>query len=166
MSKENSSFVTEKLQEKFKSLKFDYSDYLGDETIKINKDNLVSVITFLKNNSDLDFDMLVDMTCVDYMGDDERFEMVYHLYSVKKNKRIRVKSRVSEDDVSIDSLVKLYKIANWFEREVWDMYGIEFNGHPNLTRILLYEEFEGHPLRKDYPRLKEQPRITFRDQEK
>ena len=166
MDKKNNSLIVKKLEEKFKTLKFDYSDYLGDETISVKRDDLISVISFLKKDPELLFDMLLDLTCVDYKGEGERFEMVYHLQSMKDYKRIRIKVRVPEDNPSIDSLVELYKIANWFEREVWDMYGIKFNGHPDLRRILLYEEFKGHPLRKDYPRLKEQPRVAYRNQEK
>ncbi len=82
-----------------------------------------------------------------------------YLYSLNNNARLRVKIPVSEDDCSIDSIWSLWKTANWYEREVWDLYGIKFKGHPDLRRILLYEEFKGHPLRKDYPINKRQPLI-------
>ena len=85
--------------------------------------------------------------------------MVYHFYSLKHNDRLRVKVPVSEDDCTIDSVSSLWKTANWYEREVWDLYGIKFNDHPDMRRILLYEEFKGHPLRKDYPINKRQPLI-------
>ena len=97
---------------------------------------------------------------VDYMDrKSQRFEVVYHFYSSKHNHRVRLKIPVDEDDCLVDTLCPLYKSANWFEREVWDLYGIKFKGHPNMKRILLYEEFKGHPLRKDYPVNKRQPLI-------
>jgi NADH-quinone oxidoreductase subunit C len=89
--------------------------------------------------------------------------MVYHLYSVPKNKRLRVKARLGEKAPEIATLNELWPSANWMEREVWDLYGIRFAGHPDLRRILLYEEFEGHPLRKDYAKEKRQPLVGPRN---
>jgi NADH-quinone oxidoreductase subunit C len=88
---------------------------------------------------------------------EHRFEVVCHFYSLRHNHRLRVKVPVSEDDPSLDSVTSLWNSADWFEREVWDMFGVRFKGHPNLKRILMYEPFEGHPLRKDYPVNKRQP---------
>ena len=88
-----------------------------------------------------------------------RFEVVYHFYSLARSRRVRVKVPLTEAEPAVDSLVPLWQSANWFEREVWDMYGIRFTGHPNLKRLLMYEPFEGHPLRKDYPVAKRQPLI-------
>ena len=88
-----------------------------------------------------------------------RFEVVYHFFSLPIRHRLRLKVRVEESDMIVHSLTSLWASANWFEREVWDMYGIRFQGHPNLKRILMYEEFQGHPLRKDYPINKRQPLI-------
>ena len=85
--------------------------------------------------------------------------MVYHLYSLPHNHRLRLKVSVEEDDARVPSAVPLWPIANWFEREVWDMFGIRFDGHPDLRRLLMYEDFQGHPLRKDYPVNKRQPLI-------
>ena len=103
---------------------------------------------------------MMDITAVDYLERKPvRFEVVYHLYSLQFNHRIRVKVPVAEEDCKVDSVVTLYKTANWYEREIWDLYGVKFNGHPNMTRILLYEGFKGHPLRKDYPINKRQPLI-------
>ena len=93
------------------------------------------------------------------VGEAFRFEVVYHLYSLTHNHRLRVRVPVDDRDPSVASVTGLWPAANWFEREVWDMYGVTFSGHPNLTRILMYEEFEGHPLRKDYPINKRQPLI-------
>ncbi len=159
------NIFVKKLKEKFPSIEFENERQHDFDIIKVPRDRLFSVIKFFKEDPDLDCDMLVDLTCVDYLGEEPRFELVYHLRSMKKLHMIRVKSRVPEDDPVIDSLTPLYKIANWFEREVWDMYGVKFRGHPDLRRILLYEEFEGHPLRKDYPRTKEQPLVPYRKQE-
>ena len=103
--------------------------------------------------------MLTDLTCVDYLGETPRFEMVYHLYSLAKNHRLRIKARVPEDPCEIDTLCPLWPSANWMEREVWDLYGVRFTGHPDLRRLLLYEEFQGHPLRKDYPKERRQPLV-------
>ena len=93
------------------------------------------------------------------VGEERRFEVVYHFYSSTHNQRVRVKVPLTAQEVDVDSLTGLWAAANWFEREVWDMFGIRFRGHPNLKRLLMYEPFEGHPLRKDYPVYKRQPLI-------
>jgi NADH-quinone oxidoreductase subunit C len=124
---------------------------------------ICDVARILRDDAELEFEMLTDLTCVDYLGEEPRFEMVYHFYSVARNHRLRIKARVPEEPAEIDSLVDVYASANWMEREVWDLYGIRFKGHPDLRRILLYEEFEGHPLRKDYPKEKRQPLVGPRN---
>ena len=102
----------------------------------------------------------MDITAVDYLSKkNERFEVVYHFYSQKHNARLRVKIPVSMNDCIAETVTPLWKTANWYEREIWDMYGIKFRNHPDLKRILMYEEFKGHPLRKDYPVNKRQPLI-------
>jgi len=132
---------------------------LGDATASVDPARIADVMRFLRDDAECQFDMLTDLTAVDYLGEQPRFEVVYHLYSVPKNKRLRVKARVSEQSPEIATLCPLWPSANWMEREVWDLYGIRFAGHPDLRRILLYEQFEGHPLRKDYPKEKRQPLI-------
>jgi NADH-quinone oxidoreductase subunit C len=132
---------------------------LGDATALIDKDRLVEVMRFLRDDPELAFDMLTDLTCVDYLGEAPRFEMVYHLYSLAKNHRLRIKARVPEEPCEIDTLCPVWPSANWMEREVWDLYGVRFTGHPDLRRLLLYEEFQGHPLRKDYPKERRQPLV-------
>jgi NADH-quinone oxidoreductase subunit C len=101
------------------------------------------------------------LTAVDDLCEERlpRFDVVYHFYSLEKNHRVRIKAGVDEREPEIDSISAIWPIADWFEREVWDMFGIKFKGHPNLKRILMYEEFQGHPLRKDYPVTKRQPLI-------
>jgi len=136
---------------------------LGDATALVARERIGDVLMFLRDDPELEFEMLTDLTAVDYLGEQPRFEVVYHFYSVSHNHRVRVKARVPEDDPVIDSAVPFYASANWMEREVFDLYGIRFEGHPDLRRILLYEEFEGHPLRKDYPKEKRQPLLGPRN---
>jgi NADH-quinone oxidoreductase subunit C len=119
-------------------------------TVRVDKDRLYDFLKFLKTNESLDFNMIVDITAVDYPNEDPRFEMVYHIYSIKNNVRIRVKSRVKDGD-SVESITSLWKGAEWLEREVYDMFGIRFNNHPDLRRILMNDDFKYHPLRKDFP---------------
>ena len=121
--------------------------------------HLLKVMEFLKNDPRLQFDMLADITAVDYLGRKPRFDVVYHLVSLPLGQRLRIKVRPDDAEPAVDSLAPLWDSANWLEREVWDMFGIRFIGHPDLKRILLYEEFQGHPLRKDYPIRKRQPLI-------
>ena len=136
----------------------------GDSTAVVTREALPRVLAFCRDEPSLAFDMLMDLTAVDYLKypgreDGPRFEVVYHLYSVAQNHRVRIKTRVEEDDAVVPSAVGLWPSANWFEREVWDMFGVRFSGHPNLTRLLMYEEVVGHPLRKDYPIERRQPLI-------
>ncbi len=137
---------------------------LGDETVVVRSDALVDVLVLLRDGADLAFDQLVDLTAVDHAGRadgprDPRFEVVYHLRSIAHNHRLRVKVGVALEACEVDSAVPIWPAADWMEREVFDLYGIRFRGHPDLRRILLYEEFEGHPLRKDYPKTLRQPLI-------
>jgi NADH-quinone oxidoreductase subunit C len=124
---------------------------------------IVELMRQLKEDSELQMNFLVDLTAVDYLGRDPRFEVVYHLRSMATGARLRVKAPLADpEDGSnpvIDSVVSLWAGADWFEREVWDLYGIKFRGHPDLRRILMYEEFIGHPLRKDYPKERRQPLV-------
>jgi NADH-quinone oxidoreductase subunit C len=131
----------------------------GDETVVLKPEGIAPVAAFLRADAELQFNILMDVTAVDYLGRAPRFEVVYHLYSLSRRARLRIKLPVGEDQPEVDSLTPLWKSANWYEREVWDMFGVRFRGHPNLTRILMYEGFEGHPLRKDYPIKKRQPLI-------
>jgi NADH-quinone oxidoreductase subunit C len=105
----------------------------------------------------------MDVTAVDHWKRKPRFEVVYHFFSLEKKLRLRVKVPVGEPDPEVDSLCSLWPSANWYEREVYDMFGIQFAGHPDLRRILMYPEFEGFPLRKDYPIDKRQPLIGPQD---
>ena len=135
----------------------------GDATAVVDAARIVPVLRLLRDEAGLEFDMLSDMTAVDWLGESPRFELVYHLYSTVRNHRVRVKARVPEESPEIDSAIPVWPAANWLEREIWDLYGIRFRGHPDLRRLLLYEEFEGHPLRKDYPKERRQPLIGPRN---
>lgn len=131
----------------------------GDAVAVVSPGALRRILAFLQNDLRLRFNVLLDVTAVDYLGREPRFEVVYHLLSLPFNQRLRVKVRVPGEKPVLDSVTELWSSANWLEREVWDMFGIEFAGHPDLKRILLYPEFEGHPLRKDYPIRRRQPLI-------
>ncbi len=145
----------------------------GDDTIVVQPEDILEVMEFLRNDPECAFDLMMDLTAVDYLGAENmlpymdqlnsRYEVVYHLYSVEKNQRIRVKAPLQEDNCFINSVTGIWAGADWFEREAWDLYGVVFRGHHDLRRILLYEGFEGHPLRKDYPKNKRQPEIGPRN---
>jgi NADH-quinone oxidoreductase subunit C len=153
--------VINELKEKFPdNIKETYNQF-GDDNVFVSKDSILDIVTFLKDKP-YDFAMLLDLTCVDFMGEENRFEMVYHLYSLSNKLRLRIKARLSENDLKIDSLTPLWGNANWLEREVYDMFGVHFNGHPDLRRLFMHYGFEGHPLRKDYPLRKRQPMIPMR----
>jgi NADH-quinone oxidoreductase subunit C len=136
----------------------------GDHTAVVAPEGIVEALAFCRDDDQLRFDMLMDLTAVDYLKfpgreDGPRFDVVYHLYSVAHNHRVRLKVQVEQDAPVVPTATGLWPIANWLEREVWDMYGIRFDGHPDLRRLLMYEEFVGHPLRKDYPIERRQPLI-------
>jgi NADH-quinone oxidoreductase subunit C len=138
--------------------------FRGDHTAVLAREVLLDALAFCRDDPALGFDMLIDVTAVDGLTfpgreDDPRFEVVYHLYSIGHNHRLRLKTRVEESDAWVPTACGLWPIANWLEREVWDMFGVRFEGHPDLRRLLLYEEFVGHPLRKDYPMNRRQPLI-------
>jgi len=128
----------------------DTSVRLGQLSVEVRRDDILKVMKFLRDDANCQFSTLLDVCGVDYPDDDERFEIVYHLLSMTHNNRIRIKLRTDED-TPVDSVTPLFSAANWWEREVWDMFGVAFNGHPDLRRILTDYGFEGHPLRKDFP---------------
>ena len=130
------------------------------ETLEIAPGALLATVDQLKSVSA--FDLFLDVTAVDWPDRKPRFEVVYHFYSTTRFTRVRLKTRVEESDPTVDSLYPLYGAALFMERECHDMYGIAFRGHPDLRPILLYEGFEGHPLRKDYPIRREQPLVRYR----
>jgi NADH-quinone oxidoreductase subunit C len=123
---------------------------LGELTVVVRADEIVSVLTALRDDSTCLFEQLIDICGVDYPERERRFDVVYHLLSPRKNLRIRVKCQ-TDADAPVPSVVAVFPVANWYEREAYDMYGILFAGHPDLRRILTDYGFQGHPLRKDFP---------------
>ena len=119
-------------------------------SLLIKKEDLISTLMFLRDNPSLSMESLIDITAIDYPGSEKRFLLVYNLLSVSKNFRIKVKTKTNEDN-PVASVYEVYPCANWYEREVWDLFGIRFSGHPDLRRILTDYDFDGHPLRKDFP---------------
>lgn len=129
-----------------------WSEYRGQVRVVVDKQEMAGFLRWLRDS--LRFDLLVDVTCVDYLnyrGAEHRFGLVYLLCGTSNNERLAVRVLLDEPDLAVPSVVPLWEGANWMEREVWDMFGIRFEGHPDLRRILLPEVFTAHPLRKDYP---------------
>lgn len=120
-------------------------------TIYIQPSALREACVLLRENPDCPFNFLSDVTCVDWFPSEPRFEVVYHLLSIPKKERIRLKVRLETSSLAIDTVTSVWPAANYFEREVFDLFGIRFTGHPYLRRLLMPEDWEGHPLRKDYP---------------
>ncbi len=138
----------------------------GEEIIFLSREGMLETFRILQEDPQLDFNFLMDITDVDYLGKKTlRFEVVYQLYSLSHSRGLRVKVALPEEELEVPSLTSLWKSADWLEREAWDMFGVRFQGHPDLRRILLYEEFQGHPLRKDYPINQCQPRVPERQVE-
>ena len=122
---------------------------LGELTVEVAPESIVPVCRTLK--STYKFVRLSTVTAVDRFPAEPRFEVVYHLYSIEHNQRLRLKCRVGGETPAVDSVTGIWQGANWYEREVFDLFGIRFSNHPNLTRIMMPEDWQGHPLRKDYP---------------
>ncbi|MBS0181244.1 MAG: NADH-quinone oxidoreductase subunit C [Nitrospira sp.] len=128
------------------------TEWRGDVAVTVSRDKLHEVAQFLRNDPGMDFDYIVHVSSVDWPDDEERFEVVWEFYSIRKRHRIRLKTRVPESDCVADSLTDLWKGADFMEREVFDMMGIRFRNHPDLRRILMPDDYtEGYPLRKDFP---------------
>jgi NADH-quinone oxidoreductase subunit C len=131
----------------------------GNEWARIRPDSWAAVARFLRDDPATKMDMFIDLTCVDRFGREPRFDVVAFLYSVDHKHRIRLYAGVPEEEPTLETLTHLWHGADWFEREAFDLYGVRFMGHPDLRRILMYPEFLGHPLRKDYPKEKRQPLV-------
>jgi len=132
----------------------------GNATVSVSPDRWVDAVRFARDDEQLDMNYWRDYTCVDYIEEHPRFELVLHLYSLNQRHAVRLKCRVPEDDAAIDTLIDVFPVCNWYEREIWDMYGVHINGHPDLRRLLMYDGFEGHALRKDFPVLKAFPLVA------
>ena len=144
--------IAEKIKEKFPEEVVEVTDFRAQVSVIVKKDRIIDICRYLHDDPRLNFDHLHDLCGVDYHGKKEpRFEVVYNLYSIKYRHKIRVRAQVPENDPNIRTVTSIWAGANWHERECFDMFGIIFKGHPDLRRILLPEDWEGHPLRKDYP---------------
>ena len=157
------SITLTRLQESFPEEILGTHSRLGEDTATLKPQALTRVARFLKEDPQLRFDFLMDLTAVDHWKRKPRFELVYHLYSRSKNVRLRLKAPLAGSSPEAPSVTPLWPAANWYEREVFDMFGVRFRGHPDLRRILMYKEFQGHPLRKDYPIDKRQPLVGPKD---
>ena len=147
--------ILKKLKERFAESVLEVGEFRGELTLIAGKEDIVQICQFLRDDPELDFNFLSDLCGVDWPERKPRFDLVYNLYSISKNHRVRLKVRV-EDGESVPSVTSVWSTANWHEREVFDMFGIRFEGHPDLRRILMSEDWEGHPLRKDFPLTKEE----------
>ncbi|HKI98764.1 MAG TPA: NADH-quinone oxidoreductase subunit C [bacterium] len=154
--------LTRLLQEQFGERVLGHHAQHGDETVSIRREGMRDVFAFLKRDPRCAFDLMIDLTAVDYLPRTPRFEVVYHLKSLTVPHRLRVKVPVEAQAPEVDSIRELWIAADWYERECHEMYGISFKGHPNLKPLLLYDGFEGHPLRKDYPKGRQQPLVPMR----
>jgi NADH-quinone oxidoreductase subunit C len=149
------------LQEKFSEGILSGQSFLDQATYTVSLGVLYEVLLHLRDDAASDYDFLVDLTALDYLGDEKRFCLVYHLYSHKTKSLIRVRCGVAEGE-SAPSIISVWRTANWMEREVFDLFGVDFSGHPDLKRILLPDGWHGHPLRKDYD-IKLQDQVWIRE---
>ncbi|GAC1353620.1 MAG: NADH-quinone oxidoreductase subunit C [Polyangiales bacterium] len=165
--------VLDRLSAKFGARILESVSSHGDETAVVAPKDWHEVAQFLRDDPACDLSMFIDVTCVDYPGRTPRFDVILFLYSLNKKHRIRLKTRLFDEAVDgagkpdrptrVQTVTDLWAAANWFEREIWDMFGVRAEGHPDLRRILMYEEFEGHPLRKDYSADRTQPLVPYRE---
>ena len=143
--------IVERVKQKFPESILDLATFRGDTTLHLRPGDILAVCRFLHGDPEMAFDYLTDLCGVDYYPREPRFQVVYHLCSMKTKLRLRLKVSLPGESPGVSSVVPVWKAADWMEREAFDMYGITFHGHPDLRRILLTPEWEGHPLRKDYP---------------
>jgi NADH-quinone oxidoreductase subunit C len=144
------NLAIKKLKEKFPNFTLGVTTFRGEVTVTVSKEEILQICKFLYSDLDLQYHLLTDLCGLDLFPQVPRFEVVYHLCSIKNNQRLRLRAKVGENE-SISSVESIWKVANWYEREAYDLFGIVFDNHPDLRRILLWDGFEGHPLRKDYP---------------
>jgi len=143
--------IVQKITAQFPSSIVSVNEYRGELTILVKKQDIAKICSMLKGDNDLCFDSMRDLCGADYHRPDERFEVIYNLYSLKNHFRLRLKVRVEEQDLHVPTVTGVWKTANWHERETYDMFGILFDGHPDMRRIYMPEQFEHFPLRKDFP---------------
>ena len=144
------NLTVKKLKEKFLNSILEVTTFRNEVTVTVPKEEIFEICKFLHSDPDLQYRLLTDLCGLDFFPQTPRFGVVYLLCSLKSNQRLRVKTRVGETE-SIRSVESIWKIANWYEREVYDLFGVRFEDHPDLRRILLWDGYDGYPLRKDYP---------------
>ena len=144
------NLTVKKLKEGFANSILEVATFRNEVTVTVPKAEILEICKFLHSDPDLQYRLLTDLCGLDFFPQTPRFGVVYLLYSLKSNQRLRVKTRVGETE-SIPSVESIWKVANWYEREVYDLFGITFDNHPDLRRIMLWDGYEGHPLRKDFP---------------
>jgi NADH-quinone oxidoreductase subunit C len=143
--------IVKKIEENFPDTQFIIKEYMGELSFTFNKKIIVELCSLLKNNPELQFNLCEDVTAVDWARKKERFTIVYHIFSMQNKFRLVLRTDVDESECAVDSVSSVWRTANWHEREVYDMFGIHFNNHPDLRRMYMPEDFEYHPLRKDFP---------------
>jgi len=143
--------IAEKIRKQFSEDIGETVFFAGQVSLVVRKESIKKISMYLQQDPDFAFDYLADLCACDYFDRANRFEVVYNLRSIKYNYLLRLKVELSEDEPRIDSVSDIWATATWFEREVYDMFGIQFQRHPDLRRVLMPEDWEGHPLRKDYP---------------
>ena len=160
----NSSEAVEKIETRFQNNILLKNSFRDELSLTVTKDSLIEIMTFCKK--DLGFDYLVDLTAVDNLGTNPRYEVVYELYSYSDSCHLRIKAGVDESEREVSSVVGLWPTANWHEREAFDMIGVTFSGHPDMRRILMWEGYPYYPLRKDFPlagKTSDIPDVAFSD---
>jgi len=160
----NHAALVAALKEQFASGVLSTLEFRGEQTVVVAKSDLLPVLQYCRHT--LGFEALVDITTIDHLGSDPRFEIVYELYSYSANLSLRIKSATAEDDAEFPSATPVWPAANWHEREAYDMMGVRFSGHPDLTRILMWEGYPFFPLRKEFPlagKPSEMPDVAFTD---
>lgn len=150
-SSQNANVVVESLRSWSAQAVSEVIEFRGETTVVVPRDLLRAAAERCRTDAKLQFNLLTDATCVDRYPVEPRFELNYHLVSIPRRDRVCLQVRLTGQDPVVDSLVPVWPGANWLEREIFDLFGIRFNGHPDLRRILLPEDWEGHPLRKDFP---------------
>ena len=158
----NSSEAVEKIETRFQDNILLKNSFRDELSLTVTKDSLIEIMTFCRN--DLGFDYLVDLTAVDNLGTNPRYEVVYELYSYSDSCHLRIKVGVDESEREVSSVVDLWPTANWHEREAFDMIGVTFSGHPDMRRILMWEGYPYYPLRKDFPlagKTSDMPDVAF-----
>jgi NADH-quinone oxidoreductase subunit C len=152
--------IVEQLKSKFSDAIEDVREFRGELTVRVKPERLVEMCAFLRDDPDCAFDFLSDVSGVDYNPEEPRFGVNYHLTSMNYRQRLRLKVRIPGPDPHVPTVTSVWPGANWFERETYDLFGVVFVGHPDLRRLLLPEDFRGHPLRRDEPIAQEEVQFT------